>query len=144
MKMNWGNSIVIVFVLFATFILYMVVRAFQEDFDLVTEDYYAQELNYQDKLEQKSNWEQLVTKVKVSLADDQIKLTFPEDHTPSGEIQFYHPSHKALDRTFTIQTNQVNAQIMSQEELIKGQYRINITWKSEGVEYFQQEKIYIQ
>ena len=33
--MNWGNRIVVAFVCFAAFIGYMVVRAFQEDFDLV-------------------------------------------------------------------------------------------------------------
>ena len=142
--MNWGKSIVLAFVLFAAFILYMVVRAFQEDFDLVTEDYYAQEIAYQKKLEQKSNYENLEEKVAVKMQSENIAITFPEGQFPTGEIHMYHPSKKALDRRFPIALNETNEQLVSMNELIQGQYRINITWKSEGVEYFQQEKIYIQ
>lgn len=142
--MNWGKSIVLAFVLFAAFILFMVVRAFQEDFDLVAEDYYAQEINYQKKLEQKSNYENLDVKIRVKMEKENVSITFPNGQYPQGEIHMYHPSHKALDRRFPIALNETNQQLVSMDELIQGQYRINITWKSEGVEYFQQEKIYIQ
>ncbi|MFK7952213.1 MAG: FixH family protein [Ekhidna sp.] len=141
--MNWGKSIVLAFVLFAAFILFMVVRAFQEDFDLVAEDYYAQEIGYQKKLEQKANYEKLDTKVLVQLNAENVSITFPEDQQPKGEIHVYHPSHKALDKRFEINTTNSNQQVVSMNEFIQGQYRINITWESGGVEYFQQEKIYI-
>ena len=61
--MNWGNRIILVFVCFIAFILSMVTRAFQQDFDLVAEDYYAQELNYQKK---KVNYYNILCKIPVN------------------------------------------------------------------------------
>ncbi|MEP1095606.1 MAG: FixH family protein [Cyclobacteriaceae bacterium] len=142
--MNWGNSIVVAFVLFAGFILYMVVQAFSQNYDLVAEDYYAQEINYQQKQEQKTNLENLNERISVKLENQTIVLTFPRDQKPTGEIHFYHPSRKLFDQKVAIAMNSKNQQIVDGSDLIAGNYRVNITWQSNGQEYFQQEKIYIQ
>ena len=91
--MNWGNKIVLSFILFATFIGYMVVKAFQEDFDLVAEDYYAQEINYQNKLNKLSNTADAGKEIKVKQIGGEILVTFP-DQDVTGSIHFYHPSRK--------------------------------------------------
>lgn len=142
--MNWGNRIVVAFVLFAAFILYMVVRAFQQDFDLVADDYYAQEINYQQKLVQKANLENLVTKVLLVQGKESITMTFPEGHEPNGEVHFYHPSTELFDQKVPINTDAANQQEFGKDSLITGSYRINITWESDGKEYFQQEQVFIQ
>ena len=49
-----------------------------------------------------------------------------------------------LDRKVAINTSAANVQRMKSEELVPGMYRINISWKSEEVNFFQQEKIFIQ
>lgn len=142
--MNWGNSIILAFVLFAIFILYMVVQAFNQNVDLVAENYYALEINYQKKLEQKSNLAKLSQRVKVDLEPSSIILTFPKNQTPVGEIHFYHPARKIFDYKITIATDTLNKQFINKEALVVGNYRINISWESDGKEYFQQEKISIQ
>lgn len=142
--MNWGKSIFLSFVLFAAFILFMVVRAFQEDFDLVAEDYYAQEINYQKKLEQKANLVKLDQRVLLTQVKQSITLEFPQSQNPEGEIHFYHPFRKMFDKKIPILMGEKNTQIIDSSELVMGQYRVNITWKSGGEEYFQQDKIFIQ
>ncbi|MEQ9404062.1 MAG: FixH family protein [Cyclobacteriaceae bacterium] len=141
--MNWGNRIVLAFVLFAAFILYMVVVAFDQDFDLVANDYYAQELNYQQKMEQKINLANLKDSVLISQEKQSIVLTFPLNQKPNGEIHFYHSSRDQFDQKLEIATNAANRQVVK-NEFVPGSYRINITWESNGTEYFQQEKIFIQ
>lgn len=142
--MNWGNKIVVAFIFFAAFILFMVVQAFQQHTDLVAEDYYAQEIGYQKKLQQKANLEKSGAKVEVELLDEKVVLRFPGDHKPKGEIHFYHPSRKIFDQKLPIQLNDENAQQVDRKQLLSGMYRVNITWENKGVEYFQQEKIYLQ
>ncbi len=47
MKINWGTGIVIAFVAFIAFIMYFVINMITNkkyDHDLVTEDYYKEEL----------------------------------------------------------------------------------------------------
>ncbi|MEO9872011.1 FixH family protein [Ekhidna sp.] len=140
--MNWGHKIVIAFILFATFIGYMVVRAFQEDFDLVAEDYYAQEINYQQKLNKLSNAVEAEKIVLVKQKGGEILLTFP-DQEATGNIHFYHPSRKIFDRTFEISlTDQV--QKIDRSELVAGNYRVNITWQTDEQDFYQQSSIYIQ
>ncbi len=142
--MNWGNKILIAFVLFAAFILYMVVIAFQQNNDLVAEDYYAQEINYQKKIEQKENLRKLEEKVAVELDNQSVILVFPKSQKPEGEIHFYHPSRKLFDKKIAIVIDQENRQVVDRSKLIAGNYRVNITWTSDGQEFFQQEKIRIQ
>lgn len=140
--MNWGHKIVIAFVLFGAFIGYMVVRAFQEDFDLVAEDYYAQEINYQQKLNKLSNAAEAGKSVLVKQKGREVILTFPDEEA-TGNIHFYHPSRKIFDRTFEISLED-QVQKINRSELVAGSYRVNITWKTNNEDFYQQSTIYIQ
>lgn len=140
--MNWGNRIVVVFICFAAFIGYMVVRAFQEDFDLVAEDYYAQEIGYQSKLNKLSNASRDSVSVGIHQQKGDVYLEFPRLAT--GKIHFYHPSRKMFDRTFDIQLDKSNLQRIAKSDLVPGNYRVNISWNTDSKEYYQQTNIYIQ
>ena len=50
MKLNWGNWIAVAYSVFVLFIIAMVYLAFGEKWDLVAENYYEQEIQYQDKI----------------------------------------------------------------------------------------------
>ena len=140
--MNWGKSIVLAFVCFAAFIGYMVVRAFQEDFDLVADDYYAQEINYQSKLDQLSNASKNDFEVMIDQNEETITLTFPSE--ASGEIHFYHPSRKIFDRKFKIELDQNNSQQIAKTDLVPGSYRVNISCSAGDKKYFQKTSIYLK
>jgi hypothetical protein len=142
--MNWGYKVIVAFVLFAAFIMYMVVRAFQLDIDLVSDDYYAQEIKHQDKMQQIANFNDLGAKVTVVQQGNQIVLTFPEQGGATGQIQFYHNSKQDFDKFYEIALNDKGQQTVSRSELVPGRYRVNISWLSNGKEYYQQEKFYVQ
>ncbi len=58
MKINWGTGIVIAFALFITFILYFVFKVqsdSQYDNELVVEEYYKQELKFENQMEKEQN-----------------------------------------------------------------------------------------
>lgn len=139
--MNWGNRIVVVFILFATFIGYMVTRAFQEDFDLVAEDYYAQEINYEQKLVKLAN-AQSQNEIEIDQDVETVRITFP-DQNAEGTIEFYHPSRKMFDKTYQIALNE-GSQLITKEELVPGNYRVNINWSVDGKDYLQESKIFIR
>lgn len=143
--MNWGHYITISFILFAAFIMYMVVKAFSVNIDLVTEDYYAQEIAYEGKMIQKANFENLGASIKVTQTDQGVELYFPEEiQSPEGEIHFYHPSRKIFDKKISIALDDSRKQMMDRDELVAGRYHVKITWTSAGKEYFQQTAIYIK
>ncbi|WP_371877551.1 FixH family protein [Aquimarina sp. Aq78] len=68
MKINWGTAIVLVFIGFISFILYFVVKMnINSDYehDLVTEDYYKQELAFQNEINAEKNSKTLLKDVIV-------------------------------------------------------------------------------
>ena len=50
--MNWGYKILMVYVIFIAGILLLVFKSSSQNQDLVTEDYYEQELKYQQKIDE--------------------------------------------------------------------------------------------
>jgi len=74
MKISWGYKIVIGYLAFVLGILFLVYKANQQKFDLVTEDYYGEELKYQNIIDQKSNVTELSTAPVVTHSVDQINI----------------------------------------------------------------------
>ncbi|MGL6269890.1 MAG: FixH family protein, partial [Chitinophagaceae bacterium] len=52
MKFNWGYKIAVFYLVFIAGIMFLVIKSSRQQMDLVTTDYYAQELKYQDKIDQ--------------------------------------------------------------------------------------------
>ena len=141
--MNWGYKITVAYIAFITFIMYMVVQAFGQDIDLVTKDYYAQEIAYETKMVRKANALHAEEQVEVKQTLQEIIIKIPGGAGTSGEIHFYHPSQQIFDRRFEIDLDSKSEQQISKEEIVSGHYRINVSWEQDGKEYFKQEKIYI-
>ena len=49
--MNWGYKILLVYVVFVAGIMFLVFKSSSQKMDLVTTDYYAKELKYQQKID---------------------------------------------------------------------------------------------
>ncbi|MEM9339000.1 MAG: FixH family protein [Bacteroidota bacterium] len=139
--MNWGNKIALSFIAFAAFILFMVIKAFHQDFDLVSEDYYAREMNYEKQLIQQANLRKLGDKVEVQQLAGQVTFTFPsKQEIEEGEIHFYHPSRKMYDKRIKVSTGKL---MINHNSLVPGNYHVNIAWTVDGIHYLQKEKLFI-
>ena len=73
-----------------------------------------------------------------------VVFTYPAGAEYDGEIHFYHPARKDFDKRFPIARNEEGIQEITKSQLVKGLYRVNLTWTSNGKDYFQQENIFIQ
>jgi hypothetical protein len=145
MKMNWGNSIALAFILFATFILYFVVRAFNEDFDLVSETYYKDEINYQQRMNDQANLLNSGVEIDIQQGDKNIVFSYPESFkNAKGEIHFFHVSRTIFDRRFDIETGTDGHQLIAKSEIVKGNYTLKLDWENEGKTYYQEADIYIR
>jgi hypothetical protein len=142
MKISWGYRIAAVYILFVIGILYLVYRANNEDFDLVTEDYYGEELKYQTVIDQKDRMARLSAPPSVEVSGGKLLVTFPaefDNAVTEGELYLYCPSDDRNDlrRTFSINNGAFALQL---PPAIQGLYDIKLTWKSGGKTYFQEQK----
>ncbi len=145
MKWNWGTKIFLSFILFGIFILYMVFQAFRQNFDLVSENYYQEELAYQQRIREKANLLRSGDEISIREEKSHIIFEFPEPFSEArGTIYFYHPSRKLFDKTFQISIGEDNRQSINREELVKGRYRVKVSWESDGLSYFQEKELYLQ
>src|SRR5215831_6072147 len=108
MKLNWGHKLIIAFILFGGMISYLVYRCVRTNFDLVSKDYYKDELVYQQVIDGTRKAGMLSSKVLIRQEDQTIKIQFPremEDQVVKGEIWFYCASDAARDRKIPVRTD---------------------------------------
>ena len=79
MKISWGTGIWAVYGLFVLMILGLVGMSIVQKIDLVSDDYYEQEIRYQGKIDKINNAKQLTTPLKWEVAETGITLHYPAD-----------------------------------------------------------------
>ncbi len=146
MKINWGTGIVIAFVLFIAFIMYFVINMNvnkKYDHDLVTEDYYEQELLHQNEIDKVDNAKELKENVSWKKTDDGILISFPKDldyKNITGKVFLYRPSNKKLDSEINISLSD-HYLLIPKTRLLDGRWNIKVDWKYDGKSYLYKESI---
>ena len=143
--MNWGHGISIFFACFVGFILFLVVKSHQQNVDLVTENYYEQELQYQQQINKIRNTQQLEETVKVTADKGGIQLSFPEFSTPVlGQVQVFRPSDARFDLLEELKPDSQNQHHIATSALPPGFYRIKINWQAAGQEFYTEETLHLR
>ncbi|CAM1333797.1 FixH family protein [Tenacibaculum aestuariivivum] len=148
MKLNWGTGIVIAIITFMSFILYFVVSmSTGKNFnhDLVTENYYQKELEFQGNIDATRNAKELTENIKVIKVLEGLKIYFPTEFNPKdirGKVFLYRPSNKQLD--FEIPISISNKYLLVPEKrLLDGRWNIIVSWNYKNTAYlFEKELIY--
>lgn len=146
MKLNWGTGIVLAFAAFISFILYFVVVANSDpraDHDLVTEEYYRKELEYQKDLNASQNLKAFGGKVEVVRTADGLGIRFPTGMDPkyiTGKMFLYRPSNKQLDFEMPIQ-NSDTLQLIPASRLLDGRWNIRLNWTYGGKSFLYRSRI---
>jgi hypothetical protein len=145
MKFNWGYKITAVYLVFVAGIMYLVMQASKHDVDLVTQDYYGEELRYQEKIDQRSRAEALSGPVRFTLADNVIDIRFPEEFAGkeiTGEVLLYYPADSKRDVRSPIRTSS-NAMTLQIPDTRSGMHILQVKWTSEQQTYYFEENLFI-
>ena len=138
MKFNWGTGIVITLAIFVSGMGFMAYKAMQQDFDLVTEDYYHQEIHFQETLNHKQNAANLNGTCTLTRTPTGLLLTLPADlenreKTLTGIM--YCEMVAAND--FDISLNgTANSLEIDGKKLTVGTWIAKITVVADGVSYY--------
>ena len=142
-NMNWGKGLTIVIIAFMSFILYMVITLMTKgNADLVSEDYYKKEIEYEKEISALKNTEASKEKVVVMDKGDFIIFQFPTTKNIENiEIQLLRPNNDKKDVTVT-EKNTKNVMI-EKKKLVKGIYKASIHYTSQGQRFLQKEELKI-
>ncbi|MEC4114250.1 FixH family protein [Myroides pelagicus] len=142
MKFNFGTGIVIAMGLFMVFILQYVVRVQLDkkyDNQLVTQNYYQQEIEVDGRAERELHANKLKTPIKVTINDNsEVSIVFPKEFDYSkikGKVSLYRPSDQTLDFDIPISLSSSNLLIPNTKLGSGGRWDISVEWSYNNVAY---------
>ncbi|MFM7016748.1 MAG: FixH family protein [Bacteroidota bacterium] len=140
--MNWGYKIMTVYLLFVIGMLTLVYKCTQQNTELVADNYYDQEVNYQARYNKMKNANEAPVRF-TSINKNAVELLFPEqfmNNSIKGQISFYRPDNMKKD--FKMNVNVVNGkmQVVS-DKLTGGKWQMTVSWSCNGKDYLQEEKL---
>ena len=137
---NWGTGISIAIVCFIIFILSFVYRSVVMDeyqHELVSEDYYKEELHYQEEIDKMENAKKLEQDVRLVNSPEGIRIIFPERMSPleiEGTVVFKKLDNKKLDLELNLELED-HELLIPADKLVQGKWLVRIDWKYGDEEY---------
>lgn len=134
MKVSWGTGIVIAIALFIGFIMTMVVKMSTDpraDHEMVTDNYYAKELAYQEVIDAKKN----ASNIKLEYESTEAGLLLTLSNTPevlnNVIVELYRADNRKLDIHLPLERtgNQI---LVEKQLLVQGKYNLSIEYRHEG------------
>lgn len=142
--MNWGNKLLLSFLVFGSMMGYLVYRSMHTDFELVEKEYYKSELQYQQVIDGSQAASKLQSSARLSYDEDQLALILPEEMKAfncQGKLLFYCAYNSDLDRNFTFSTTAGdNRAVLPVEKLQPGTYTVKMNWTANEVSYYAEKK----
>lgn len=132
-KFTWGHGVVIALGSFIAFILFMILvfPNGQQNSDLVSKNYYEDELAYQEVIDAKNNAAELTEKPVYSQFSEGIKITFPTSEIPDGkkvDFELFRTDDSNLDVKKEILLDRTNSIFIPEKVISKGSYTLKIKW----------------
>ena len=144
----WPYALVVVFVLFAAYIGSMVYQAMQTDVNLVSADYYQNELLHQQRMDAVARTAALPTPVQVhhDRASQRLTLELPAalaGQAVQGRVHFFRPSDKALDFMLPLKPAADQQQVINTGKMAPGLWRVHLDFTAGGQPYFLEQDLII-
>ena len=145
----WPFSIITFFVLAILGCGTMVVFCSRHPADLITANYYEEELHFQGQVERVNRTRHLAAQTSI-VYDEAMKcltIALPPEQTRQkviGSIHLYRPSTAALDRTLKLEVDSTGTQRLDAATLLPGLWKVRVSWTVENQDYFTDQKIVIE
>jgi FixH len=147
MTLNWGHKITIVLIAFGLLMTTLVYKSIKTDFQLVSKDYYKDELQYQQVIDGSNNANALTTSLTLLQTENGIKLQFPQEMKGKlleGEIWFYCSYNDRNDVRLKIDANNEAIQTINRNRIAAATYSVKTNWKANGIAYYNEQSFTVK
>ncbi len=144
----WPIAIIAFFAIAITGIIAFTVFATRNEMELVREDYYDEEMRFQQQLDRLNRTQALGAQVSVAYDSHQQSLTITlpavqTRHQKSGRIHFYRPSDARLDQDIELAIDAEGSQRVDARKFRSGLWRVRVYWTTDGQDYFSDQSVVI-
>lgn len=142
----WPYGIIAVFAVFILATVGLIVLASLNRMELVSGDYYEQELRFQRQLDTVNRTRALGDKASVALdaTRKHLVIAVPSEHVgqlAGGKIHLYRPSAAGLDRRVNLELNPQGRQMVDVSAMPHGLWKVRVQWKVGADDFFLDESV---
>ncbi len=138
-----GTIILLGFIAMIVFIMAIFLSVDTTSFQLVTDDYYEKEQDYQAQLDAENRAHALGSELQVRIVGDTLMYRLPADmyeDVDSIRLFFYHISETALDRSDVRATDNLQTDTVVYDFIQGRNYELSFEFEYEGESYLTKIK----
>lgn len=142
----WPYALIAYFAVFISAVIGFVAWSVHQKMDLVGADYYDQEIRYQSQIDKMRRTAAMGPALPIDYAQGRITFRLPQEQVAkgvTGSIQLYRPSNAGMDRTVSLTVDSTGLQNIDATTLTPGLWRIRISWKAGGEEFYRDDSVVI-
>lgn len=142
-SIGWGWRVGLLYAAFVSMMVGLVMLCSRQKFDLVSKEYYKDEIAYQQVIDAGKKQAALTGDLVVHASSQIVTIEFPaefKDRTILGTVQFYSAIDKEWDRSFEIAA-QSNAMSVDRAELQHTLYKMKVAYTVDGEHYYLENDI---
>ena len=144
----WPHAIITWFVIFAAAMAAWVTFAVRQNMDLVSSDYYEQEVRFQQQLDRLNRTAAISRKVILNYeaTKQEVTLRLPAGPLAAGtvgQVHFYRPSDAALDFQVPLAVDADGLQRIGTSAVRGGLWKVRVQWNTAGQGYFFEQALVV-
>jgi hypothetical protein len=137
-RFHWGWRIGIIYTTFALATIGFMIFSFTQKVDLVSKQYYADELKHDAKMLAEKNAMDLQEELSLISEGNLLTVRFP-NIPDGGTVHLYRPSESDMDKKLTI-TPDKTEQAFSIAQLASGLWIAKVEWKSGNTTFYAEQR----
>ena len=146
-KISWGTGIVISFTVFMGITISTGIYMMSLGVNLVADDYYDQEIKYQQQIDRIERTKKFDNKNLISYNGTTVKIELPSKFVKrkvTGEVYFYRPSDGTNDLKIPLSIDSLGNQIIPVTALDRGLWTVKVNWTLFEKEYYNEKRIFLE
>jgi len=136
-KLNWGNGLIIFFLIFFIWVFSFVFFAMRQNNDLVSDDYYQKGAKYTDQININQRSLTYQDSIQISTTGNQVQIALSKGLVKSADsvqVYFFRSSDKTKDLRLNFKAAE-SPFLIDRKWLIHGRYQVYISWRKETEKY---------
>jgi len=145
--MSWGVKITTLYIGFVGLILTLVIISMNQKVDLVSKDYYSEEIKFQDRIDATQNANGVNKLISFTTVDKKLIIDYEPDVLTKdfiGEINFFRPSDSDKDMKVKMNPDIDGVQTIDISSLTHGMYKLQLSWNCNGKKYYKEDVLFIK
>ena len=144
----WPVALIAYFAVFITGIVAFTTFASRQKIDLVSPDYYEDEVRFQQQIDRAARTRMLLatTTITYQAGEHRLNIKLPVaagDSPSSGIIHLYRPADASLDQKTPLALDAEGVQHIDTRRLKGGLWKVRVLWKTQSQDYSVEQAVII-